>query len=216
MKNLLRFALLGTALGWLVGPAAAATVDFTGIGTSNFQVITADTWGDSADVDFTYSTLNGGNNWGQSASIASANVQYWNDTNYSGDNAIYSDGNGRKLQVSLQAGLGKALTFVKFNFGSFPNQNLSIDYKVFNDVWAEIFAGTGTTVFGNGGYSHTFIGFPTTSWTIQLGDNWNVGLTSIEYQVSNINAVPLPAALPLFAAGLASMAVYRRRKRKLT
>jgi hypothetical protein len=65
-----------------------------------------------------------------------------------------------------------------------------------------------------GDYQFTWIpiAFPTAQWDI-LNRNMN-GVFTLDAGVVNPSPVPLPAALPLFASGLAALGLLARRKRK--
>jgi hypothetical protein len=57
-------------------------------------------------------------------------------------------------------------------------------------------------------------GGPWSKIVLQLGDDWNVGFQSVNYSFTQVSTVPLPATLPLLAAGLVGMSALTRRRKK--
>lgn len=193
--------------------ASAATVDFTGAGVANYDIV-AQSYGDSAEADFSYRTLNGGNNWGQFATQASDHVDYWADANYSGDQAIFASSNGQKLELGLAAGAGLKFTSITIDLGSYPNSTRNIAFKLFDAAWKEILGDDLLSVDGTSGVD-TLITFAlnTTSVYFQMGDDWDVGPNSVSFETAKLTATPLPGTLVMFGSGLAGLfGAYKRRK----
>jgi hypothetical protein len=217
LKNsILHTLFTASALVLGISQAEAATVDFTGAGTVNYETISQN-YGDSLSANLSYRTLFGGNNWGSTATVLSNNGEYWATPNYSGDQAIYADVNGSKLEVRLDAAAGLKFTSIDFKFGSYPNSTLTTNYKVYDSAWSLLASADGFSVLGTGGALLSLALLNTTSVIIQFGDNWNVGLNSVSYNVDEIGAVsqvPVPGALVLFGSGVAGLLGYGARRKK--
>ncbi len=212
-KPVARFAALSCAL--LLGgtPASAITIDFTGAGTANYEVV-SQTYGDSTAANLSYRTLLGGDNWGLLATIASDHADYWAQAQYSGDNAIFASADSHKLELRIDVGAGQELFNLQFNIGSYPNISRTAAYQIFD--------GSGNLLDSSAAFNASNLGSVLAlaspvigSVILQLGDSWNVGVTSISYDVRNPSpdAVPIPAALPLLASAL-GIAGFFGRKRK--
>ena len=215
MKFRILAALVGlSSLAAVSMPAQATTIDFTGAGAVNYDDV-SNTYGDSAEANLNYRSLGGGNNWGQLATQTADHAEYWADTNYSSDNAIFAVNNGNKLEVALHAASGLLFTSVTFDLGSYPNVDRPIDYKLFDANWNELTSATGFTVSGTAAGALISLAVSTTSLYFQMGDDWDVGVRSLSYQTA-VATTPIPAALPLFAGALGALGFAAQRRRKNT
>jgi hypothetical protein len=197
------FAAAGTY--WATSDVNAAIVDFSAIAQGDGTAI-SQAFGDTAEVNFTYSLLQGGNNWGQAAAAAAGSVSYWNG-GYSFDDAIYSQSNGNKVQVKIDAAPGFKLTSVDFGFGGYFNQNRSVDYKAFDSFWTEILGQSSFAISGSTGGTVLSFVQDLSSIIIQFGDDWNVGLNSISFETAqDTSSVPIPAGIILAGTGLLGLA----------
>ena len=213
-KPVTPFIVLACSLMLGSASASAVTVDFTGAGTTNYEVVSQN-YGDSTSANFTYQSLVGGDNWGLAAAQSSDHALNWAQTQYSGDNAIFSSQQGSKLELRIDAGAGFELTNVQFNIGSYPNVSLTTAYRIYD--------GNGNLLDSSAAFAVSSLG---SVWSLastnigsvilQLGDNFNVGVTSVTYDVrkTNVSPVPIPAALPLFLSAL-GMAGYIGRRKKV-
>ncbi len=198
------FAAAGTI--WATSDVNASIVDFSAIAQGDGTAV-SQAFGDSAEADFTYGILQGGNNWGETAAAGPGNVGYWSGE-YSGDAAVYSQVDGNKVQVRLDAAAGLKLTSVSFDFGAFSNSDQTLDYRVYDGLWNEIgnmnsFFLTGA--IGGGGVV-SFVQ-DMTSVIIQFGDSWNVGLNSISFETAqDTSPVPIPAGIILAGTALLGLA----------
>jgi hypothetical protein len=191
--------------------ASAITVDFTGAGVGNGSPV-SQSYGDSASADLSYQTLNGGNNWGQNAVQAQngGTVSYWTG-GYSGDQAIYANSNGQKLELQLDAGPGLVFTSITFNLGGYSDANRLIDFKIFDANWTELLSGASFFISGTTGGAITLSLLNTSSIVFQMGDDWNAGLTGVTFDVAQVSAVPVPGALILLGSGLLGFAGFGAR-----
>ncbi|WP_395022934.1 hypothetical protein [Dongia sp.] len=205
-------SLLLLAAVTLAIPAQAATIDFTGAGTVNYEDVSQG-YGDSAEADIGHRTLGGGNNWGQFAAQTADHAEYWADTNYSGDNAIFAVSNGNKLEVSLLAGAGLGFTSISFDLGGFPNIDKTTAFRLYDAGWNLLLSDDTFAISGTTGGLVT-LAVNTTALYFQMGDDWNTGVRSLSFQTAAVATTPIPAALPLFASALGALGFAARRRRK--
>ncbi len=219
MKTTNKFSMTSIALlGLLFATpmAEATTIDFSAIAGSSGSIVNQ-SFGDSAEVDVTYATLNGGNNWGQFATVSSNQVRYW-DSAYSGDQAVYSDGDGKKFQVTLAATPGRKFTSMTFDFGAWPNLSRTIDYKAYDALWQQIGGANSFFLTGAaGGGGLVSFALDTAAVVFQFGDDFNVGLNAISFETvgnGDPNPVPIPAGIILAGTALAGLAGTGRMKNR--
>jgi hypothetical protein len=194
-------------------PAQATTIDFTGAGAANYDDV-SNSYGDSAEADLNYRSLNGGNNWGQFATQLADHAEYWNDANYSHDNAIFTTTSGNKLEVALHAGAGLKFTSVTFDLGSYPDVDRPIAYRLFDAGWNELLNNPAFVVSGTSAGGLVTLAVNSGSLYFQMGDDWDVGVRSLSFTTAAVATTPIPAALPLFASGLGILGWAARRKRQ--
>jgi hypothetical protein len=200
------------AVMFLSSSAQAVVVDYSNLtGVGNGGAVT--NYGSSAEAEVTYSTLGGIVGFGNNNSVLYSSAAYWNIANYSGDKAIYSVTDGNILQVKLDAASGSNITSLALNLGAYPDENQSINYRVFDGAFNQLFSGTGLFVSGTTG---AVLNFALNSSTVifQMGTDWNVGINQLTYETSNVAAVPIPGALLLFGTAVAGLAGAARRRRK--
>jgi hypothetical protein len=215
MKFRILAALVGiSALAAVSMPAQATTIDFTGAGAANYDDV-SQTYGDSAEADLSYRTLGGGNNWGQFATQTADHAEYWADTNYSGDNAIFAVNNGNKLEVALQAGSGLQFTSITFDLGGYPNIDKLTAFRLYDAGWNEILSDAAFPIDAAAG-GLISLAVNTTALYFQMGDDWNTGVRSLSFQTAamGVGTVPIPAGLPLFASALGALGFAARSRRK--
>jgi hypothetical protein len=189
----------------------AVTVDFAGAAAGQNQQI-AQTYGDSAFANFSYQTLNGGNNWGPGASLSAGSPLYAANANYSGDNAIFALAN-RKVQIGMTAAPGNTFTGATFKLGTFNNNPRLVDYKIFDGAGSLLQSANGIAVPGVGLMIALNVTAP--AYLFQMGDSRFVGVTSVDYTVAPTPApVPVPPAVLMLTTGLASLGLLRRRRKK--
>jgi hypothetical protein len=195
----------------LAMPVQAATVDFTGAGAANYDDVSQG-YGDSAEADIGYRTLNGGNNWGQFATQTADHAEYWAVTNYSGDNAIFAVSNGNKLEVSLLAGAGLGFTSVSFDLGGYPNIDKTTAFRLYDAGWNLLLSDDTFAISATTGGLIT-LAVNTTALYFQMGDDWNTGVRSLSFQTAAVATTPIPAALPLFLSALGALGFAARRRK---
>jgi len=214
MKFRILAALVGlSALAAVSMPAQATTIDFTGAGVNDYDDV-SQSYGDSAEANLSYRSLNGGNNWGQTATQLADHVDYWAETTYSHDQAIFSVANGNKLEVSLAAGAGLTFTSVTFDLGGHNQTDKVVAYRIFDAGWNEIANDAAFFVSGNTGGLVT-LAVNTTALYFQMGDDWNSGVRALSFQTA-VAATPIPAALPLFVSALGALGWAARRRKAAT
>ncbi len=213
IKPFAPFAALACALLLGSAPASAITLDFTGAGSANYDVV-SQAYGDTTAANFSYRTLVGGDNWGLLATQASDHADYWAQAQYSGDNAIFASANSHKLELRIDVGAGQELFNLQFNIGSYPNISRTAAYQIFD--------GSGNLLDSSSAFNASNLGSVLAlaspvigSVILQLGDSWNVGVTSISYEIRNASpdAVPIPAALPLLASALGFVGFFGRKRK---
>jgi hypothetical protein len=215
MKMKMMAAFVGLACLIATGaalPAAAATIDFTGAGTIDYQAV-AQSYGDSAEADLSYRSLTGGNNWGQTATQSADHVDYWSQANYSHDQAIFAAASTNKLELSAQAGAGLNFTSVTFDLGSYPNNTQVIAFKLYDSGWNEILSNDTFSIDGTTGSLIT-LALNTSAFYFQMGDNWNTGVRALTFQTAA--ATPVPPALLLFLTGLGGLGFAGWRRKQAT
>jgi hypothetical protein len=217
MKTLTVMGSIATAGMLLITPVSATTIDFSALGGAPYNLsngsVIPQTFGDTAEADATYASLNGGANWGSSASVSANNVRYWGN-NYSGDAAAYANANGNKFQMTLSAATGLKFTDFSFDFGAWPNLSRYMNFQIFDEAWNLISDGR---IRVNGAVNSGLnLGFTQdlTRIVLQFGDDFNVGLRSFSYTTASTAdpSVPLPAGLVFALTGLLSLAGTGRMK----
>jgi hypothetical protein len=202
-QNLTRMASAAAGLYLLVAPASATVVDFSDLGNGGGGAWGAvpQSFGDTHGVvNFTYRSLQGGNNWGEDANQSSGHVNYWSGSDFSHDDAIYAVKSTDKLQLRMDAGEGQHFTNVQFHFGGYPNTDQYAEYKVFDQNWSLL--GSATNFFISGSTGALLALAPnSTSLVLQIGDTWNAGINWVSYTVAP-NDVPLPAGVVFLLTGL--------------
>lgn len=205
------FAAAGTL--WATSDVNATTVDFSDLANAPFgfvdNAVIPQTFGDTPEVDVTYATLDGGNNWGQSATVFADNVRYWSEA-YSGDQAAFADQDNKKVQIKLEAAPGYKITNLIFDFGAYYNLDRTVDYKAFDGLWNQIGGADSfflTGAIGGGGIV-PFVQDLTTV-IFQFGDDWNVGLNGFSFDAvstQNPDPIPIPAGIILAGTALLGLA----------
>jgi hypothetical protein len=182
-------------------------------------------FGDSADVDFSYRSLSsaGGGQTATSGSgggVGGALPYYWNGA-YSGQPGIWSGlgASSSAIEVRVDANPGFDLTSVTFNLGAWPNVDRSTNWAVYDtsgSTWSLLSSANAVTVSGGTGLAIVLSGLSNVQGVaLQFwNDAYNVGLTGVSGNTS-VSAVPVPAALPLLVSAIAGAGfVSRRRKAK--
>jgi len=213
--KLVGMALCGAlAILALASPAQATTIDFSGAGVADYDVV-SQSYGDSAEAGLSYRTLNGGNNWGQTATQSADHVDYWADANYSHDQAIFAAANGNKLELSLQAGAGLHFTSVTFDLGGFNNADKAPALRLYDAGWNEILNNPAFGISGTAAGGLVTLAVNTSALYFQMGDDWNTGVRSVTFQTAGVATTPIPAALPLFASALGVLGFAARRRKPM-
>jgi hypothetical protein len=204
MRFLGVLALAVSAL-WAAAPSASATtVDFTGAGVANGDDVSHISAGGNS-LDFDTRDV-----FGKFSSETVDHVDYWNDPNYSHDNALFSVHDGEVFQLTMTAGPGQLFTSVAFNFGGFSNADRSEDWAIWGDGFNFINSGT-VSIDGDTGGLVSLTGLNNSQLIFQFGTDWNGGLQSLSF--TTVAQTPIPAALLLFGTALASLGGLARRRR---
>lgn len=210
-------AFAATAMFFAVGTASAATLDFSAQGLTNGGVV-SDSVGDVAGVvDFTYRSLTLGGGWAAGAVQSSTDMLYAS-SGYSGDGAIIGtdpantlDGNVRG-EVTITALGSNLLSSVSFDIGR--SDDKQIRYSFFDGTsWSGVqIIATGTSLVNIA----LSLVQPVSEIKFIFGNNTHIGLTAINYEMSNqaVSAVPVPGALMLLGSALAGVFGMRSMRRK--
>jgi hypothetical protein len=195
----------------LAAPASATTIDFSSAGTNNGDIV-AQTYGDSAEADLSYRTLEGGSGsiWGQTAPQSDAFVRFWAG-NYSGDQAIYAAQTTHKLELSLAAGAGLHFTSVTFHLGGYPDSNKTTAFRLYDASWNELLSNDTLLISGTTGALVT-LAVNTTTLYFQMGDDYNTGVTSLDFATSTATT-PVPPALLLLLTAIGGVGLAGWRKK---
>ncbi|MGD7034863.1 hypothetical protein [Methylotuvimicrobium buryatense] len=198
-KALLTSAILVGGLGFSVASYAAPITlnpsDFTG-GT------VTDDFGDTADINFTWSV--------------SGDMRKWSG-GYSGEDAFYCGTNATaECFFNLEPLGGALLTLISFDLGNYLNRNPSVPWSIFdlNDLDNAVLTGT-AEILATSPFSVTANVTSSTGFQVRFGpDGWNNGLTSLTYTINDrqTGSVPAPGALELLGLGLLGFAAKLRRR----
>jgi hypothetical protein len=215
MKTKMMAAILGltslAAMGAAM-PAQATTIDFSGAGVANYDTV-SQSYGDSAEADLSYRSLDGGDNWGQTATQSFDHADYWSQANYSHDQAIFAASGGSKLELALNAGAALHFTSVSFNIGSYPDSAQVGAFRLYDAGWNLLLSSDTLGIDASTG-ALVSLAVNTSALYFQLGNNWNIGVRALTFQTAGVATTPIPAALPLFATALGAMGIAARRRRK--
>jgi hypothetical protein len=208
--------LVGTALAST--SASAIVVDYSDAAPlSDFDPL-PQSFGDTpGTADFSYRTLNTGNNWGSGATVLAPHVEFWNGF-YSGDDAIFAaDSGSAKFELRIDAAAGLQLTGIEIDFGGWPNVDHTVEYRLFDAGWNSLGTDASFTILGATIPGNTIaLALNTTSFVLQFGDDWNAGVNEVRYTVGPagpVSAVPVPGALVLLGTGLAGLIGFGRRRK---
>jgi hypothetical protein len=190
---------------WLAAtPAAATTVDFSGVGTADGDHIDSVV---TSDGVFHFAT--------DPFSAGAYYVRYRQTPDYSGDQALYPAYDGGTFTMAIDANPGVVFTSFTFDFGGQPNQSLAMRYFVAtwpshaliaNDVFFFVDGATGGLV--------TLTNLNLTGILLEFASSKNVGLRSVSYTVAApVATTPIPGAVVLLGTGLAGLGALARRKR---
>ena len=190
---------------WLAAtPAAATTVDFSGVGTADGDHIDSVV---TSDAVFHFAT--------DPFSAGAYYVQYRQTPDYSGDQALYPAYDGGIFTMAIDANPGVVFTSFTFDFGGQPNQSLAMQYFV--ATWpshAPIANNPFFFVDGTAGSLVTLTNLNLTGILLEFGSSKNVGLRSVSYTVAApVATTPIPGAVVLLGTGLAGLGALARRKR---
>ena len=204
-KALLASATFACALGFSAATfAAPITVDPSDFVATNGTVV-PDTFGDTADIDFTWSVLG-------------TTMRKWNG-GYSGQDAFYCGTNPGAVCFFDLAPLGGAsLTLNSFDLGGWLNEDRVVAWSV-----ADLFNPGFLLVSGIANVPGTSpltvpVGLASSDgFRVSFGpDGFNGGLTSLTYTISESQPgptpVPAPGTLGLLALGLLGLGAALRRR----
>ncbi|WP_341325405.1 PEP-CTERM sorting domain-containing protein [Methylotuvimicrobium sp. KM2] len=203
---LLTSAVLVGGLGFSVASyAAPITLNPSDFSVANGTTV-SDNFGDTADINFTWS-VNG-------------NMFMWNDS-YSGEDAFYCGSNASAICVfNLEPLGGASLTLISFELGNYLNRNRLVPWSIFDldDLVNPVSTGTAEIPTpSNSPFNVTANVTSTTGFQFRFGpDGWNNGLTSLTYTINDqqtgSGSVPAPGTLELLGLGLLGFAAKLRRR----
>ncbi|MCC5887191.1 MAG: PEP-CTERM sorting domain-containing protein [Gammaproteobacteria bacterium] len=199
IKNHLFSIVVLTVCFGLAGTIQAAPITLSaGDFAASNGIAVPDTFGDTADVDFTWS-VNG-------------NLLKWNG-DYSGEDAFYCGSNAAAVCVfEIRPLGGQELTLVNFQLGGWLNANRSVAWSVFDliDTTTAILSDT-AAVLGSTPFTVSVNQSSTQGFRVSFGpDGFNGGLVGLTYSVGSAT-VPAPGPLALLLIGLFATGVMRRR-----
>ncbi len=230
-----KIAILGSVAALSMGVAQAALVDFTAVGAPNGipQPITTNPFNvtvDGVTITVTGSSLtnnnemvnNGAHCQGQGGPLACTT-----DGIGIGDDEV-TFGNQQTVTVEFDQAVGITFLhyldlFVDTTTGAAPESAIAELYDgsntllgTFQTSATEVFTGVATSA-GFRSELPLLTGVTRIVFSAGMGDDDATGdfaLAAIDFNAANIidNPVPVPAALPLFAAGLAGLRLARRRR----
>ncbi len=209
---ILRMFSAAVAATGLAVSAEAAIMDFDYVGIlSNYSPI-PQTEGDIANLDVTGSTRDGFGN----AAEHEGHVEWWN-TGYASPSLVgvaFASANGRVAQYAFDPAPGYTVTLTSFDVGTYSGgPSLTGTATVYDSSWNVLWT-TGTKTWSGAaeteapGVSHAGTIY------LQWGQNWNIGVDNIVYDVAptTTGVVPLPAPFALLAGGLAALGIAARRR----
>lgn len=207
---MLRSVMLAVAvLGFGAAGANAAVMqfDYTGV-LSNFDPV-PQTEGDIANLDVSNRTRDGFGN----ANVFENHVEYW-ETGYGNPTltgVAYPSSNGNVGEFQFTPAAGYSVTISSFEVGSYNNGPARTNtFSIYDGNWNQLWTTGSTTYSGAPDTETPNVTFAGTVY-LQFGADWDVGIDNINYDVAPTNTVPLPATLPLLGAGIAVVALLRRR-----
>lgn len=189
-------ALIGFGASVQAAPVTISASDFV---ATNYTPV-ANTFGDTASVDFTWDTV--------------GTMLKWNG-DYSGNDAFFCAGNASSVcTFSIVPLGGLSLTIDSFMLGGWQNANRDIVWSVTDLGSPAVLSGT-ANVPGSSPLN-VVVGLSSTAgFNVTLGpDAFNGGLVSLTYttnQTSAPNPIPTPGTLTLLGLGLLGLGAIRRR-----
>lgn len=160
-------------------------------------------YGDTANLDVIWDA--------NTATAGSQDFLFWS-TGYSGQSNIAYNISGANGEIFLKPNAGFQVTLNSFDIGSWLSATRTTQVSIFDGATnAQLFS-SGPITF-NSLQLFTFNLLSANGLKINLGpDAFNTGIDNINFTVSQVNAIPVPAAAWLFGSALFGFFGLRKRQ----
>ena len=202
--------LWGAAILALASPAFAVTEIMTFDDVSGNYTPFDDTLGDNANVDVTNRTRT---DFGDSV-VYEEHLEHWTDNYSELVDIAFPSGDGQVGELQFDVDSGYQITFDSFDFGNYRDGVTPRDaiFRIFDSSWNVVWELVIDDHTGNSVNVMPGVTLTGTSY-FQWGTDWDIGIDNFTYTSDvhrGVPAVPLPASLPLLAAGVALLGWRRR------